>query len=318
MIKRRRSCSMAALTVIALLVALPALTAQEPSGEQSNTDVLKNLKFRNLGPAVAGGRVSAVVGVPDDPAIYYAGAAAGGVFKTTDGGLTWKPIFEHEGTASIGDIALDPQNPNAVWVGTGEANPRNDVIDGGGVYLSTDAGQSWKFMGLGSVGQISKVIVDPTNSNTVFVGAMGHVWAPNADRGVYRTTDGGKTWKKVLFVDDSTGVGDLVMEPGNPKVLYAGMWQFRRYPWTLVDGGDSSGIYRSTEEADRRHAQGAAGPQRHFRCSYEPRARVRAHRLQAWHAVAVDGPGRPLDPGERQSLARHSSLLLLAPRSFAR
>lgn len=236
-----------ALLVCAALVA--PLRAQEPAEEEdsSNTDVLKNLKFRNLGPAAAGGRVSAVVGIPGDSTTYYVGAGGGGVFKTVDGGLSWKPIFEHQSTSSIGDIALAASDPNMVWVGTGEANPRNDVIDGAGVFLSPDAGQSWKFMGLGDVGQISRVIVDPLDPNVVFVAALGHVWAPNADRGVYRTTDCGKTWKKVLFVDDTTGAADLAMEPGNPQVLYAGMWHFRRYPWTLEDGGDSSGLYRSTD-----------------------------------------------------------------------
>ncbi len=235
------------LVLVALFALFPAAHAQQAAAEQQNTDVFKNLKFRNLGPAAAGGRLTSVVGIPGDPTTYYVGAAAGGVFKTTDGGLTWKAVFEHEATGSVGDVALDPSNPNSIWVGTGEANPRNDVIDGAGVYFSPDAGQSWKFMGLREVGQISRVIVDPSNSNVVFVGALGHVWAPNADRGVYRTSDGGKTWKKVLFLDDTTGAASLAMEPGNPKVLYAGMWQFRRYPWTLVDGGDSSGIYRSTD-----------------------------------------------------------------------
>ena len=252
--KTRDSLRSVLAVVIALVGVspLPALRAQNtPSNSDSaNQDVFKNLNFRNLGPAAAGGRVTAVVGVSDNPALYYAGAAAGGVFKTIDGGLSWKPVFEHESTASIGDIALAPSNPNLIWVGTGEGNIRNDVIDGAGVYFSADAGQSWKFMGLGNVGQISRVIVDSSDSNVVFVGALGHAWAPNEDRGVYRTTDGGKTWKKVLYVDDSTGVCDLVMEPGNPKVLYAGMWQFRRYPWTLVDGGDSSGLYRSTDGGD--------------------------------------------------------------------
>ena len=241
---------LAAFVIVTLFVLVPGLHSREASADQKDTDVLKNLKFRNLGPAAAGGRVTTVTGIPGDPAVYYVGAAAGGVFKTVDGGLTWKAVFEHESTASIGDLALDPQNPNSVWVGTGEGKPRNDVIDGGGVYLSPDAGQSWKFMGLGNVGQISRIIVDPADSNTVFVGALGHVWAPNAERGVYRTSDGGKTWKQVLFVDDTTGVADLAMEPGNPKVLYAGMWHFRRYPWTLVDGGDSSGVYRSTDGGD--------------------------------------------------------------------
>ncbi|HUI42201.1 MAG TPA: hypothetical protein VL523_09540 [Terriglobia bacterium] len=239
----------AAMALLVCVASLPLLRAQESSEEpeSNSTDVLKNLKFRNLGPAAAGGRVAAAVGIPGDATTYYVGAAGGGVFKSVDGGLTWKPIFEHETTASIGDIALAPSNPNLVWVGTGEANPRNDVIDGAGVFFSPDAGQSWKFTGLGNVGQISRVIVDPSDPNVVFVGALGHVWAPNPDRGVYRTTDGGKTWTKVLFVDDTTGVSDLAMEPGNPKVLYAGMWHFRRYPWTLEDGGDSTGLYRSTD-----------------------------------------------------------------------
>ncbi|MGH9656236.1 MAG: WD40/YVTN/BNR-like repeat-containing protein, partial [Bryobacteraceae bacterium] len=179
--------------------------------------------------------------------IYYVGAAAGGVFKSTDGGITWKAIFQKEPVASIGSIALAPSNPNLVWVGTGESKPRNDVIDGAGVYFSPDAGHSWKFMGLRDAGQISRVMVSPQNPKVVFVAALGNVWKPNAERGVFRTEDGGKTWKKVLYVDDSTGAADLAMQPGNPEVLFAAMWRFRRYPWTLMNGGDSSGIYRSTD-----------------------------------------------------------------------
>lgn len=239
--------------ILASLAALLAagLLAQEPESETSEAskepDILANLKFRNLGPAVGGGRVAAVVGVPGQPNIYYAGAAGGGVFKTIDGGVSWKAIFEKEQTASIGAIALAPSNPNLVWVGTGEANPRNDVITGHGVYFSPDAGASWKFMGLGDVGQISSIVVDPANPEVVFVAALGHVWAPNPDRGVFRTTDGGKTWQKVLYVDDKTGASDLVMDPGNPMVLFAGMWDFVRYPWEMVSGGPTSGVYRSTD-----------------------------------------------------------------------
>lgn len=238
---------------LSLLISFGARAADEPSSPASEArekDVLKNLEFRNLGPAVGGGRVASVVGTPGNPNVYYAGAAAGGVFKSQDGGLTWKAIFEHESTASIGAIALSPSNPNLVWVGTGEAKVRNDVVDGRGVYLSTDAGHSWKFMGLADVGQISRILVDPLNSDVVFVGATGHAWGPNAERGVFRTTDGGKTWKKVLYVNDSTGVADLEMQPGNAHVLFAGLWEFRRYPWTLVDGGPGSGIYRSTDGGD--------------------------------------------------------------------
>ncbi len=239
-----------------LAVALvPAVTAQgrgraKPAPEAPATlgaDSLNNLKFRNLGPSVGGGRVTAVVGIPGEPNIYYVGAAAGGVWKTTDGGDSWEAVFKDQPTASIGAIALAPSNPNLVWVGTGEANLRNDLVDGRGVFFSPDAGKTWKFMGLGDVGQISRVVVDPTDPDVVFVGAIGHAWAPNPERGVYRTADGGKTWQKVLFVNDTTGVADLIMVPGNPRMLFAGMWQAVRHPWELVSGGSGSGIYRSKD-----------------------------------------------------------------------
>ena len=244
----------ARIILVVLICGMTVLAAEQTNSKQGSepeaADAFKNLKFRNLGPAAAGGRVTAVVGIPGDPNVYYVGGAAGGVFRTTDGGLTWKAIFKHEATASIGDIALAPSNPSFLWVGTGEANIRNDVIDGHGVYFSPDGGRTWQFKGLADAGQISRIIVDPLNPQIVYAGVLGHEWAPNAERGVFRTTDGGKTWKKVLFVDDSTGVADLAMEPGNPQVLFAAMWHARRYPWTLVNGGDSSGIYRSTDGGD--------------------------------------------------------------------
>jgi photosystem II stability/assembly factor-like uncharacterized protein len=247
-----RTAKLGMMVVIALAAGLGARTAANAADVPSTTeakpdDIMENIKFRNLGPAIAGGRVTVVVGVPGQPNLYYIGAAAGGVFKTIDGGISWKPIFEKEPVASIGAVALAPSNPNLIWVGTGEANIRNDVVTGHGVYFSPDAGASWKFMGLADVGQISSVIVHPTNPDIVYVGALGHAWAPNPDRGVYRTTDGGKTWQKVLFVDDKTGVGDMIMDPGNPMVLFAGMWQVQRFPWELVSGGPSSGLYRSTD-----------------------------------------------------------------------
>ncbi|HET7176349.1 MAG TPA: hypothetical protein VFK21_10115 [Gammaproteobacteria bacterium] len=238
--------------VVSILLATsclaPAAWADDDSGQAS--DVFHNLKFRDLGPAAGGGRVSAVAGIPGDPSTYYVGGASGGVWKTTDGGLSFKPIFEHEATASIGSIALAPSNPNLVWVGTGEANIRNDVMDGAGVYFSPDAGKTWQQMGLKDVGQISRVIVDPTDSNIVFVAALGHTWKANPDRGVYKTTDGGKTWKKVLGWSDHTGAADLAQSASNPKVLFASMWQAVRYPWELVDGGPESGIWRSEDGGD--------------------------------------------------------------------
>ena len=235
--------------VVVLCLALAAFGAYA-SDDNPPPDAFQNLKFRNLGPASAGGRVSAVVGVPGNPSIYYVGGASGGVWKTTDGGLSFNPIFEHEATGSIGAIALAPTNPNYVWVGTGEANIRNDVTDGAGIYFSPDAGKTWQQMGLKDVGQISRVIVSPEDPATVWVAAIGHTWAPNADRGVFKTVDGGKSWKKVLFVSEHTGASDLSMSPANPKVLFAGMWQAVRYPWNMDDGGTESSIWRSLDGGD--------------------------------------------------------------------
>jgi len=244
-----KSRTLSALAILAVLIFCTAAVADEneKAAAEKSHDLLDNIKFRNLGPAVGGGRVTAVAGVPGQANIYYVGAAAGGVFKTIDGGLSWKPIFEKEASASIGAIAVAPSNPSLIWVGTGEANPRNDIVTGHGVYFSPDAGASWRFMGLDNVGQISAILVHPTNPDVVFVAALGRVWGSGPDRGVYRSTDGGKTWQKVLYVNDQTGASDLVMDASNPMVLFAGMWEVRRYPWMLVNGGNGSGIYRSTD-----------------------------------------------------------------------
>jgi photosystem II stability/assembly factor-like uncharacterized protein len=230
----------------AATVPFAATAATRPAGEKAK-DAFAHLKFRNLGPAIAGGRVTAVAGVAGDPLVYYVGAAGGGVFKTTDGGLNWKPIFAHEETSSIGAIAVAASNPSLVWVGTGEANIRNDVLPGAGVYLSTDAGKTWRSMGLQNVGQIGRIAVDPHDPDHVAVAALGHAWGPNPDRGVFVTTDGGKSWRKSLYVDDHTGAIDVAMQPGNGQVLIAATWQVGRKAWTLDDGGPGSGVWRSTD-----------------------------------------------------------------------
>lgn len=237
--------SLDAATQVATGKSAPSNQGTPPSATQS--DYLGNLQFRNLGPAVAGGRITAVVGVPNHPEIYYAGSAAGGVFKSEDGATTWRYVSSQIPVPSVGAMAIAPSNPNLVWVGTGEANLRNDISPGGGVFFSPDAGASWRSMGLQDVGQIANIVVSPANPEVVFVAAFGHAWAPNAERGVFRSTDGGRTWKKVLYVDDKTGASDLVMDPSNPMILYAGMWQAQRYPWMMVSGGNSSGLYRSTD-----------------------------------------------------------------------
>ena len=231
----------------ATLVAMPAAMMAQAGAATDTKDIFENVKFRNLGPAVGGGRVAAVAGIPGNPNVYYIGAGGGGVWKTVDGGLSWKAIFDKQPTASIGAIALAPSNPSLVWVGTGESNPRNDVITGKGVYFSPDGGQSWKAMGLENAGAISQIIIHPTNPDIVYVGVLGHIWGPNAERGVFRTSDGGKTWQKVLYVNDKTGVSDMVMDPSNPLMLFAGLWEFTRSPWMLNNGGENSGIYRSND-----------------------------------------------------------------------
>ncbi len=222
------------------------LTAPAGADEEPGPGQPRGFRFRNIGPASGGGRITAIAAIPGNPNVIYLGSASGGIFKTVDSGGSWKAIFDKY-PPSIGAIAISPANPNLIWVGTGEANPRNNVIDGHGVYFSSDAGASWRFMGLGDAGAISRVLIDPQDPNRVFVAVLGNIWKPSATRGVYRTTDGGATWKKVLYVDDQTGASDLVMQPNNPMVLLAGTWQFRRFPWEFVGGGPGSGLWKSTD-----------------------------------------------------------------------
>ncbi len=191
--------------------------------------------------------MSSVVGVPGKPNVYWVGAAGGGVWKTTNGGDSWTDVFKNEPTSSIGAVALAPSNPNLVWVGTGEGNPRNDVTDGHGIWFSPDGGASWQFKGLAQAGQIPSVKVDPSDPDHVVVAALGNLWVPNPERGVYETWDGGKTWTKSLFVNDTTGAADIAFVPGNPRIVFATLWQMQRLPWSLEDGGSGSGIYRSED-----------------------------------------------------------------------
>ncbi len=235
--------------VLALAPALPLLAAPASAAKPAVNPAespFTHLAFRNLGPAVAGGRVTAIAGIPGNPRVFYVGAASGGVWKTVDGGLHFTSIFGKEGTSSIGAVALAPSNPNIVWVGTGEANIRSDVIGGDGVYVSTDAGQSFHRV-LDEHGQVGRILIDPQNPEHVLVAVLGNPWKPNAARGVFETTDGGKTWHKSLFVNDGTGAVDLAWAPSNPKVVFAATWQANRTPWTLNDGGPGSGIWRSND-----------------------------------------------------------------------
>jgi photosystem II stability/assembly factor-like uncharacterized protein len=214
-------------------------------------DALKVLQWRQIGP-FRGGRVTAVAGVASQPMVFYFGGVGGGVWKTTDGGINWEPVSDGSvfGTASVGAIGLSDSDPNTIYVGMGESPIRGNVSHGDGVYKSTDGGKTWKHVGLEDTRQISRVRVHPKNPDIVYVAAQGHVWAPNADRGVFRSTDGGKTWKKILFRSDKAGACDLIIDPTNPSVLYAGFWEVYRKPWTLESGGPGSGILKSTDGGD--------------------------------------------------------------------
>ena len=250
------SVSLRAAAAFCLVFSLPlALAAQQAGPQQENSQgrtelpmkVSSNIHFRSIGPAISGGRVTAVAGVAGNPDIYYAGAADGGVFRTNDGGTTWTAEFQHEPVASVGALAVDPQNSSVVWIGTGEANVRNDISYGDGVWRSTDAGHHWKHMGLDHTFQISRIVVNPLHPDTVLVAAMGSPWQDNADRGVYRTTDGGKSWQKVLYEGPQVGISDLAMDPKNPEIVFAATYRFRRTPWGYSEGGPEDAIYKSTD-----------------------------------------------------------------------
>lgn len=213
-----------------------------------DTTRFKNLKFRNIGPAI-GGRTSRVAGVPGDALTYYAATASGGVWKSTDGGMKWKAIFDDQPVASIGAVAVAPSDPNVVYVGTGEANPRGNVAAGNGIYKSTDGGKTWKHVWK-SIGQIGTMIVHPTNADVAFAAVLGNPFAPNKERGVYRTKDGGKTWERVLAKNEETGASDVCFDLTNPNILFAGMWQMRRKPWDMQSGGPGSGLYTSRDGGD--------------------------------------------------------------------
>jgi photosystem II stability/assembly factor-like uncharacterized protein len=210
-------------------------------------DTFSGLKFRSLGPAAASGRVMAIAVNPKDKFEYYVGVASGGVWKTVNDGTTWTPVFEKEASYSIGWVALDPNDPAVVWVGTGESNSQRSVAYGDGIYRSDDGGKDWQNLGLKKSAHIGRVVVDPRDSKVVYVAAEGPLWGPGGDRGLYKTTDGGKNWKAALTISENTGVVDVALDPSNPDVIYAAAYQRRRHVFTLIDGGPESAIYKSTD-----------------------------------------------------------------------
>jgi len=229
----------------ATAAARPATAGQEARKEEEDP-LFKALAWRLVGP-YRGGRTLAVTGVVGEPNTYYFGSVGGGVWKTTDGGISWTPMSDKEKLASIGAIAVGESDPNVVYVGTGEACIRNNILQGNGMFKSTDAGKSWHFIGLGDTRHIGRLAVNPKNPDIVFVAALGHAYGRNPERGIFRSTDGGKSWQKVLYKDDQTGAIDVVFDPSNSNILYAALWQAYRTPYSMVSGGPGSGLYRSTD-----------------------------------------------------------------------
>jgi len=245
MIARLRLSRLLPLALVATLNLTPSIRAQVAPATLLDSATLAQLRFRYIGPV--GNRVSSVAGVPGDANVYYAGAASGGIWKTTDAGIHWTPIFDDKDVSSIGALAVAPSNPNIVWAGTGEPFIRSHISIGNGVYKSTDAGRTWTRMGLEQSGRIGRFAIDPKNPDIVFVAAQGHSYGPQQERGIYRTTDGGRTWTRILFVDPNTGGIDVIMHPSNPQTLFAATWQLEMHTWTRESGGPGSGIFVSRD-----------------------------------------------------------------------
>jgi photosystem II stability/assembly factor-like uncharacterized protein len=243
----RLSLSRSLTLPLSLTLLLPSILA----GQQAMTTAdMAAFHPREIGPAVTGGRVHDIEAVPDNPSTIYVAAASGGLWRSTTQGHTWTNLTDHLPVSTFGDVALAPSDPSVVYAGTGEQNNRQSTSWGNGVYRSDDRGDTWRHLGLEETRHIGKVEVDPRDPDVVFVAALGNLWAPSEERGVYRSTDGGGTWERVLFVDQFTGAVDMVMDPRNPDVLYAATYQRLRRAWGFNGGGPGSGIYKTTDGGD--------------------------------------------------------------------
>jgi photosystem II stability/assembly factor-like uncharacterized protein len=240
------------LICLAIVTTMTSAEKKDKKESKEQKDTLTSatfsgLKLRSVGPGLTSGRIIDIAVQPNNPSIYYVGVACGSIWKTTNSGITFEPIFDGQKPFSIGCITIDPNNYNVIWVGSGENNSQRSVAWGDGVYKSIDGGKSWKNMGLKDSKHIGKIVVDPRNSNVVYVAAFGPLWGPGGDRGLYKTEDGGKTWNKILEISENTGVSDIIIDPRNPDVIFAASYQRRRHVWTLINGGPESGLHRSTD-----------------------------------------------------------------------
>ena len=228
-----------------LILTIYFLCSNLSFSQTLSNDNIKEMEFRHVGPI--GNRVTTVAGIPNDPMTYYVGAASGGVWKTIDGGLNWSPIFDNQEVHSIGAISVAPSDPMTIYVGTGESSIRSNVSIGNGVYKSEDGGETWKHLGLENTGRISRIIIHPKNRDLIYVGSLGHAYSPQKERGVFMSENGGDSWKHVLFIDSNTGISDMVMDPDNSRILFAGAWQLDLKTWRRISGGPGSGIFKSVD-----------------------------------------------------------------------
>ncbi len=229
--------------ILTVTICIIIFTGTVSADDTFQADIFKGLKARAIGPAGMSGRIADIAVVHSNPDIIYVGAATGGLWKSTNLGITWEPIFDEQPVSSIGAVSVFQKNPSIVWVGTGEGNPRNSVGVGNGAFKSMDGGKTWKCIGLKNTEKIHRIVLHPDDPDIAYAGALGTTWGENSERGVYKTTDGGKIWKKILYIDEKTGCADLVMDPSNPKKLFAAFWQHRRWPWFFKSGGPGSGLY---------------------------------------------------------------------------
>ncbi|MDH3735302.1 MAG: hypothetical protein OEU54_17355, partial [Gemmatimonadota bacterium] len=229
--------------VLTVLLLGPATASAQVSLE----DAIADLEYREIGPALMGGRISDLAVVEAKPQVFYLGTASGGLWKTENHGTSWTPLFDDQPTSSIGDVTIHQENPNLVWVGTGEPQNRQSSPWGNGVYKSTDGGNTWMHMGLEATKHIGRILINPRSPDVVYVAAVGDLWGPNPERGVFKTTDGGETWENVLYIDDHTGAIDLAMDPSDPNTIFAAMYQRQRTGWGFNGGGPGSGLYRTVD-----------------------------------------------------------------------